>query len=190
MPSHATHEDAKLLLQLYDLRREKRLRQARDFVGRELKFKDYKDFQKRYPDASKEGLFIGMVLGYWDMACTLVAKGLIAEDLFNATNYEHVAVWQKLKPIIEAWRKQYNYPDFARSLETVAARHPAAANVQAEEDKKGKGKGKKKPQTDKDKKSARSDEAAKKAAKPRDAEEDEGDDEGEHAVEPDDEDDD
>ncbi len=184
MPSHATHEDAKLLLQLYDLRREKKLRQARDFVGRELKFKDYKDFQKRYPDASKGGLFIGMVLGYWDLACTLVAKGLIAEDLFNATNYEHVAVWQKLKPIIEAWRKQYNYPDFAKSLEAVAGRHPAAASAPAEEDKKGKAK--KKPQTDKDKKSARSDEAAKKAAKPRDADEDEE----EHAVEPDDEDDD
>ena len=188
MATHATHEDAKLLLQLYDLRREKRLRQARDFVGRELKFKDYKDFQKRYPDASKGGLFIGMVLGYWDMACTLVAKGLIAEDLFNATNYEHVAVWQKLKPIIEAWRKQYNYPDFARSLEAVAGRHPAAASVQAEEGKKGKAK--KKLAADKDKKSARSDEAAKRAAaKPRDAEEDE-DEEEKHAVEPDDEDDD
>jgi len=184
MTSQATHEDAKLLLQLYDLRREKKLRQARDFVGRELKFKDFKDFQKRYPDASKGGLFIGMVLGYWDMACTLVAKGLIAEDLFNATNYEHVAVWQKLKPIIEAWRKQYNYPDFAKNLEAVANRH-AAAGIQAEEDKKGKAK--KKPPADKDKKSARSDEAAKKAAKPRDAEEDE---EEEHAVEPDDEDDD
>jgi hypothetical protein len=186
MTSQATHEDAKLLLQLYDLRREKKLRQARDFVGRELKFKDFKDFQKRYPDASKGGLFIGMVLGYWDMACTLVAKGLIAEDLFNATNYEHMAVWQKLKPVIEGWRKQYNYPDFAKSLEAVASRHPAAASVQGEDDKKGKAK--KKPPADKDKKSARSDEAAKKAAKPRDAEEDE--DEEEHAVEPDDEDDD
>ncbi len=184
MPSHATHEDAKLLLQLYDLRREKRLRQARDFIGRELKFKDYKDFQKRYPDGSKGGLFIGMVLGYWDMACALVVRGLIAEELFNATNYEHMAVWQKLKPVIEAWRKQYNYPDFAKSLETVASRHPAAAaSAPAEEDKKGKAK--KKP-AGKDKKSARSDEAAKKAAKPRAAEEDEA----THAAEPDEEDED
>jgi hypothetical protein len=187
MPSHATHEDAKLLLQLYDLRREKRLRQARDFVGRDLKFKDYKDFQKRFPNGSKGGLFIGMVLGYWDMACTLVVKGLIAEDLFNATNYEHVAVWQKLKPIIEAWRKQYNYPEMAKSLEAVTARHPALASVQAEDDKKGKAK--KKPGADKDRKSARSDEAARKVAKPRVDEDEDEDDEDVDAVEPDDEDD-
>ena len=186
MASHATHEDAKLLLRLYDLRREKKLRRARDFVGRDLKFKDFKDFQKRYPDGSKEGLFIGMVLGYWDMACTLVAKGLIAEDLFNSTNYEHLAIWQKLQPVIEAWRRQYNYPDFAKSLEAVASRHPAAVTAAAEDDKKGKAK--KKLETDKDRKSARSDEAAKKAAKPRDADEDEDDDEA-HVVEPDDEDD-
>ena len=126
MPSHATHEDARLLLQLYDLRREKRLRQARDFVGRELKFKDFKDFQKRYPDDSKGGLFIGMVLGYWDMACTLVAKGLIDQELFNATNFEHVAVWFKLRPVAEGWRKDYDFPEMMRSLETVAGHHPGA----------------------------------------------------------------
>lgn len=181
MASHATHEDAKLLLELYDLRREKRLRQARDFVGRECKFKNYKDFLKRYPEGSKESLFVGMVLGYWDMACTLVAKGLVAEDLFQATNYEHLGVWQKLKPLVEAWRKEYHYPDFAKNLEAIANRHPAAASSQAEDDKKTKAK------KDKDKKSARSDEAAKKA-KPRDEEEDE--EEEAHAAEPDDEDDD
>jgi len=127
MASPATHEDAKLLLQLYDLRREKRLRQARDFVQRDCKFKDYKDFQKRYPEGSKQATYIGMVLGYWDMACTLVEKGLIAEDLFNATNYEHVWMWQKLRPLIEAWRKQYSFPAYAAALEAVANRHPAAA---------------------------------------------------------------
>jgi hypothetical protein len=125
-----SHEDAKLLLELYDLRREKRLRQARDFIGHSLKFKDYKDFQKRYPEGSKEGTFIGMVLGYWDMACTLVNRGLIAEDLFQETNFEHVAVWFKLKPIIEAWRKEYQFPDFAKSLEAVATRHPGASYFQ------------------------------------------------------------
>src|SRR4026209_1671154 len=162
MASHATHEDAKLLLRLYDLRREKKLRRARDFVGRDLKFKDFKDFQNSYPDGSKEGLFIGMVLGYWDMACTLVAKGLIAEDLFNSTNYEHLGAWQKLQPVIEAWRKQYHYPDFAtrlcpkqstyptsaKSRKAVASRHPAAVSAPADDDKKGKAK--KKLETDKD----------------------------------------
>ena len=127
MASPPTQEDAKLLLQLYDLRREKVLRRARDFVQQGCKFKNYKDFKKRYPEGSKERRYVGMALGYWNMACTLVTKGLISEELFNATNFEHVGLWFKFKPVAEAWRKELKYPDVMRSLETIASRHPAAA---------------------------------------------------------------
>jgi hypothetical protein len=127
MASRATHEDAKLLLQLYDLRREKRLRQARDFVqSTECKFKDYKDFLKRYPQGSKQNTYVAMVLGYWEMACTLVAHGLIAEELFQSTNYEHVGVWTKLRPVVEGWRQEYHYDQIMANLQAVASRHPAA----------------------------------------------------------------
>ena len=130
MAGKPTHEDARLLLQLYDLRREKVLRRARDFVQKECQFKDYKDFLKRYPDASKQRTYIGMALGYWDMACTLAAKGLIDEDLFNAINFEHVALWFKFKPPAEAWRKEWGYPNLMASLEAIANRHPSAAAYQ------------------------------------------------------------
>jgi len=168
MGSPATHEDARLLLELYDLRREKRLRQARDFIGKDCKFKDYKDFQKRYPEGSKQSTYVGMVAGYWELACTLVAKGLIAEDLFNATNFEHVAVWFKLRPVIEGWRKQYGYDQIMKNLEVVATSHPAAATFGPQEDTaKGKGqKGKNKAKA-----AAKPSEPPKKA-KPRDDDED------------------
>ncbi len=125
--AQASHQHAQLLLQLYDLRREKVLRRARDFVQRDLKFKDFKDYRKRYPEGSKEARFVGMVLGYWDLACTLVVKGLIDEDLFNSTNFEHVSVWFKVKPLADAWRKQYKYPEMMTALESVASSHAAAA---------------------------------------------------------------
>lgn len=141
MASEPTQEDAKLLLQLYDLRREKMLRRARDFVQRDCKFKNYKDFTKRYREGSKQSTYVGMVVGYWDMACTLVAKGLINEELFNATTFEHVTVWFKFKPLAEAWRKEYKFPDIMRSLETIATRHPGASAFHPEPKGKGKGKG-------------------------------------------------
>ena len=151
----ATQEDAKLLLQLYDLRREKVLRRARDFVGKDCKFKDYKDFVKKYPEGSKQRTYVGMALGYWDMACTLVVKGLLDEDLFNSTSFEHVALWFKFKSLAEAWRKEYHHPGIMESLQALAERHPAAATYQQ------------KPKVKKDKK------ADKKAAT---ADEDEDDD--------------
>ena len=130
MAAKATHEDGRLLLDLYDLRREKVLRRARDFVQKNCQFKDYKDFVKKYPEGSKQAKYIGMALGYWDMACTLAAKGLINEELFNATNFEHLALWFKFKPVIDGWRKQWQYPGLMASLEAVAGRHPFAAGYQ------------------------------------------------------------
>ena len=125
-----TQEDAKLLLQLYDLRREKVLRRARDFVQRDCKFKDYKDFNKRYHQGTKGHKYVGMVLGYWDTACTLVTKGLLNEDLFNSANFEHVAAWYKFRPLAEGWRKEFQLPSIMQALETVASHHPAAASFQ------------------------------------------------------------
>ncbi|MBI3665228.1 MAG: hypothetical protein HY236_03220 [Acidobacteria bacterium] len=130
MAAKANHEDARLLLQLYDLRRERRLRRARDFVQQECQFKDHKDFAKKYPEGSKESRYVSMAMGYWDMACTLVAKGLINEELFNATNFEHVGLWFRFKPLIEAWRKEWKYPRLMGSLEAVAGKHPIAASYQ------------------------------------------------------------
>ncbi len=132
MNSKPTHADAQLLLQLYDLRRERRLRRARDFVQNDCKFKDYKDFEKKYPLGSKERNYVGMVLGYWDMACTLVTNGLLNEDLFNAMNFEHVGVWFKLKPVAQAYREKHHYNAIMQSLETVASRHPGAAMYQSD----------------------------------------------------------
>ena len=125
-----TQEDARLLLQIYDLRREARLRKARDFVGQQLKFKDYADFNKRYPPGSKAGAHVAMVLGYWDTVCTLVDKGLLNAELFQLTNFEHVSVWFKLKPLVVGWRKDYQYPGYAAPVEAVATAHPVAASYQ------------------------------------------------------------
>ena len=134
MASGPTYEGARLLLQLYDLRREKVLRRARDFVNRELKFKDVKDFNKRYPEGSKGAQHVGKVVGYWDLACALVDRRLIDEELFNSVTWEHVGVWNKLKPVVLSWRKQFNAPEILKSLEQVASRHPAAAPAAERED--------------------------------------------------------
>ena len=143
MATGPTYEGARLLLQLYDLRREKVLRRARDFVNRACKFEDVEDFNRRFPQGSKEFRYVGMVAGYWDMACALVSRGLIDEELFNAVTYEHVEVWNKFRPLVEAWRKQFQAPHLMQSMEEVAGRHAAAsAPAPAEAGRKKKSKSK------------------------------------------------
>lgn len=125
-----TYYDADLLLRVYDLRRETRIREARDFVLGKCSFKDYEDFKKKYREDSPAARHVGMVFTYWDMVCALVARGLLDEELFNTCNAEHAFLWFKYKPVILGRRAEYGFPEMLASLEKVATRHPAAAKME------------------------------------------------------------
>src|SRR5271168_5062887 len=65
--SEVTHEQVNLLLRLYDLRRESRLREARDWFGANFHVKNIEDVNRLCPLGSKENTNMRMVLGYWEM---------------------------------------------------------------------------------------------------------------------------
>jgi len=54
MREHPDHHDAELMLRLYDLRREEKLRRARDWFIREFHVESLDDLLKRFPLGSKE----------------------------------------------------------------------------------------------------------------------------------------
>lgn len=131
------HRDADLLLKLYDLRREAVLREARKFVGSsEIKAATYEEFAKQYPAGSQGSAYISMVVSYWDMVCALVEKGLLDEDLFFTTTYEHNGVWEKLKPYIQGGRAAWGAPWWCGSLERVVTRHARWMKAQSATPKK------------------------------------------------------
>ena len=63
-----SHEDAQLILRLYDLRREPRLRKARDWMARTFIAETYDELQRVAPVGSEEHGSFRMVMGYWEMA--------------------------------------------------------------------------------------------------------------------------
>jgi hypothetical protein len=77
------YKDADLILKLYDLRREKTMRDARNwfFTFNPQNPKDFMDVIT----SDKSGLY-RMVISYWDMACSLVNNGAIDADMFNDAN--------------------------------------------------------------------------------------------------------
>ena len=127
----AVYQDADLLLRVYDLRRESRIRRARDTVFGKVAYKDYQDFKKKYPENSTGRRMMGMVFTYWDMVCALVDRGLLHEELFNTCNTEHVFLWLKYRAAINGMRQDYAFPSLMSSLEKVAMRHPIAAQMEA-----------------------------------------------------------
>ena len=76
MAKKATAEDARLVLKLYDLRREAEMRKARHFMTAEFWPKDADEFIKvANALGTQENAWLRQVGGYWDMAAALVLHG-------------------------------------------------------------------------------------------------------------------
>ena len=86
MTTKPTHEQAQLHLQVYDLRREARLRQARDWFQQNYYAETIEEAMSIAAPGTEKGAFMGMVIGYWEQACALLNYGLLHEDLFFETS--------------------------------------------------------------------------------------------------------
>lgn len=117
-----THEQGQLQLQIYDLRREAKLRQARDWFTQNYFVDTFEDSLRVAPLGSQEGTYLMMVLGYWDQACAYLNKGLLHEELFFETSGEFFGVWDRVKPIVPAAREMFRSKLFLANLEKAAQR--------------------------------------------------------------------
>ena len=115
------HHDAELILKLYELRREKVMREARSwfFTFNPQGPQDFLDTL-----TSDKGGYYRMVISYWDMAASLVNNGAIDAQMFNDANGEHLFVYAKLEPFLADLRRESGNPDFMAHLEKVVKEIP------------------------------------------------------------------
>jgi len=115
------YKDADLILKLYDLRREKTMREARNwfFTFTPEAPQDFFDVLT----SEKSGLF-RMVISYWDMACSLVNNGAIDLQMFSDANGEHLFVFAKLEPFLPALREAMGNQNFLGNLEKTVKETP------------------------------------------------------------------
>jgi hypothetical protein len=115
------YESARLILQLYEMRRDPTMREARNF------------WMGFFPETIDEylgamsgpnGAYVRMVSSYWEMAASLVLNGAIDTKMFNDANGEHVIVFGKIEPILPAFREKMGSSDAFKSLETVVMAIP------------------------------------------------------------------
>jgi hypothetical protein len=119
MPSPEASAD--LILKLYDTRREKKLRKARQwFAARSFETVDDVLEAAR----GKDNAYFRMVVSYWDMVATFVLHGAIDPAMFHDAGNEHVYVWAKLEPFIHEFRRRVNQPGYGARLERLIAGMP------------------------------------------------------------------
>ncbi len=123
MASKPTHEQAQLHLQVFEQRREARLRQARDWFFKNYFVDTAEENMKIAPPGSENGTNVMMVLSYWEQACALLNYGLLHEDLFFETSGEFFGVFERVRGILPQIRQQWVHPQFLVNLEKAAQRY-------------------------------------------------------------------
>jgi len=115
------YESARLILELYDLRREATMREARNFW-----FTFNPETLEEYMAAmmGPNGGHVRMVVSYWEMAASLVLNGAIDPKMFNDANGEHLVVYGKIEGILPKMREMMGEPNIGKNLETVALSAP------------------------------------------------------------------
>ncbi len=116
MPSH---EDAKLILRLYDLRREETMRKARAWFVQNFHVSSLESMHALCPPASEQNAYFRMVVTYWEMAASFVSSGVLNKELFFQSNQELLLVWSRVRDVVSEMRTAYKNPNSWKNLEAV-----------------------------------------------------------------------
>jgi len=117
-------ESAQLNLQLFDLRREPVLREARAWFLADFNPDSIKDLMAAL--GGERNASFRMVLGYWDMAASLVTTGAIDAEAFRAAHSEVFGTFAKVQPFLAELRAVSLEPAFCQHLESVVMEAPDA----------------------------------------------------------------
>ena len=115
-----TYDDVNLILRLYDLRREERLRQARNWFFSNFHANSIEEMMKLCPPGSEENASLWMVVSYWEMVASFITGGVLKKELFFESNRELLVTYQRIKPIIPAIREKFKDPTAWHNIESVA----------------------------------------------------------------------
>ena len=115
-------ESAQLILKLFELRRDPLLREARTWFIRQFHAETIDDVKAVL--ASEHNPKLRMVVGYWDMAASLVTHGAIDRQMFLDANGEIFATFSKIHPLLSEIRGLAAVPGFAKHLEAIVLSVP------------------------------------------------------------------
>lgn len=120
--TQVTYDEVNLMLRLYEMRREGRLRQARNWFVDHFHPVSADEMMQKYAAGSEEYTNIRMVISYWDMVASIVNRGLINDELFFESNGEIWVVWDRIRNIVPTWRSAFKNPNVFQNMEETCKR--------------------------------------------------------------------
>jgi hypothetical protein len=116
----ATFNDVKLILRLYEMRREPRLREARMWFAASFKPRTIDEFRALCPAGSDANASYRMVTTYWEMVGSFLTSGVLNPELFYQSGRELLFTWERIREILPSLRDSYKHPRELKNLEDAA----------------------------------------------------------------------
>lgn len=116
--------DVMAILKLYELRRDKEMRAARQWYFSEFNPASAMDVIALFRGGERASANYRMVTSYWETAASLVLNGGIDQKLFLDANTEHVFVYAKIADHLKEVRELFREPDYLLQLETLVRSLP------------------------------------------------------------------
>jgi hypothetical protein len=122
----ANHEDANMILRLYELRRDERMREARQWFASMFRpVASVEEFNRACPPGSGQNASFRMVTSYWEMVASFVNAGVLQEELFFQSGGELLLTWEKIRGLVPGLRAARKNSRLYHNMEAVAARMSA-----------------------------------------------------------------
>jgi hypothetical protein len=120
-----TYDDVTLILKLYDMRREEKLRAARSWFASNFKVKTLEDMNKLCPPGSDSNASYRMVTTYWEMVASFIMNGVLHAELFYQSGRELLFCYERIRDVLPEIRDALKHPNELKNLETTAQEYIA-----------------------------------------------------------------
>ena len=127
----ATFDDVNLILRLYELRRDARMREARNWFIGNFKARTYEEFAVLCPPGSDANASYRMVTSYWEMVASFITSGVLHRELFYQSGRELLFCYARVRHALPEVRERLGNRNELKNLETVAGGFIAWWNEQA-----------------------------------------------------------
>ena len=131
MSTMASHEDANLIIKLYELRREDRMRAARTWFVQSFHADTLEDFRKLCPPDSAENASYRQVATYWEMAASFLNSGVLNKELFYRSGMEMLLTYERVRMLMLEMRESRQNPNVYGELEKASVEMIEWMNSQA-----------------------------------------------------------
>jgi hypothetical protein len=119
MATQATYDDANLILRLYELRREDKMRAARSWFAANFRPKTVEEMNHLAAPGTPENANMRQVTSYFEMVASFITSGVLNKELYFQSGGELLLTYLRIRAVLPAMREVRKNPMAFKNLETV-----------------------------------------------------------------------